>query len=259
MNPTRILILGGNGQLGQCLQKAERDVSQNIETRYTSSAEVDVCDASQIETVFNDFKPQICINATAYTAVDLAETETEKAFAINAQAVGEIANLCKEHHCEFIHVSTDYVFDGETEISYDEDNFTNPQSVYGASKLAGEALALENNPKTHIIRTSWLYSEFNKNFVKTMLTLFKTKDELTVVADQYGQPTNANHLAEAIFSIALHPKKVHGIYHFSNEGETTWCEFAAKIAQLSGAIRIQLPQPDAEELHDFARKVFVGH
>jgi dTDP-4-dehydrorhamnose reductase len=235
MNPTRILILGGNGQLGQCLQKAERHVSQNIETRYTSSAEVDVCDTSQIEAIFDDFKPHICINATAYTAVDLAETETEKAFAINAEAVGHIAEICKTYHTELIHISTDYVFDGESKISYDEDNFTNPQSVYGASKLAGEQLALENNPKTHVIRTSWLYSEFNKNFVKTMLMLFESKPELNVVADQYGQPTNANHLAEAIFSIALSPKKHYGIYHFSNEGETTWCDFASKIAQLSGS------------------------
>ena len=150
---------------------------------------------------FSDYQPDFCINASAYTAVDLAEQEKEKAFAVNAEGVGYLAEACAELNIDLIHVSTDYVFDGETDLPYTEDDFTNPLGVYGASKLEGENLALEKNPKTIIIRTSWLYSEFNKNFVKTMLNLFSTKDELNVVADQFGQPTNANDLAKVIMKI----------------------------------------------------------
>ena len=149
------------------------------------------------------------------------------------QQINHIVEACTEKGIDLIHISTDYVFSGDTNIPYSEDDFTNPLSVYGASKLEGENLALENNPKTIIIRTSWLYSEFGKNFVKTMLNLFSTKDELNVVADQFGQPTNANDLAEAIMKIISTEEKEYGIFHFSNYSETTWFDFAKKIAELS--------------------------
>ena len=231
----RILIVGGNGQLGNCIRKIAADFENRYEFNFTDSTTLNVNDRESISDVFYDFKPHFCINASAYTAVDLAEKEPEKAFAVNAEGVANLAEACEEYNCVLIHVSTDYVFDGETNISYSEDSFTNPQGVYGASKLKGEELATDINPKTIVIRTSWLYSEFNKNFVKTMLNLFSQKDELGIVADQFGQPTNSNDLAEAILKIIETEPKTYGIFHFSNYPETTWFEFAQKIAEFSGS------------------------
>lgn len=231
----KILVVGGNGQLGQCLRKIAPEFDWDYEFLFTDSSQLDITDADSIESNFADFNPNFVINASAYTAVDLAETETEKAFAVNAEGVKFLAEACQQYNATLIHVSTDYVFDGDTQISYSEDNFTNPTSVYGASKREGEELALEANPHTIIIRTSWLYSEFNKNFVKTMLHLFSIKNELNIVADQFGQPTNANDLAEAIMQMIETPNKKYGIYHFSNYPETTWFHFAQKIAEISQA------------------------
>lgn len=231
----KILVVGANGQLGQCFQKLAPDFENNFQFQFSSSQELDVTNAENVLEVISGFKPDFCINASAYTAVDLAEKEMDKAFAINAEGVANLAEACLQNNVVLIHISTDYVFDGESNISYSEDNFTNPQGVYGASKLKGEELAMEINPKTIIIRTSWLYSEFNKNFVKTMLNLFQTKDELGIVADQFGQPTNANDLAQAVMKIIGTEPKTFGIFHFSNESETTWFEFALKIAELSNA------------------------
>lgn len=229
----KILVVGGNGQLGNCFRKIEDNYSLDYEFLFTDSSVLDITNVDQIDAVFDDFKPDYCVNASAYTAVDLAETEKEKAFAVNAQGVANLAQACLDNNATFIHVSTDYVFDGETNLSYSEEDFTNPIGVYGESKREGEELALEINPKTIILRTSWLYSEFNKNFVKTMLNLFSQKDELGIVSDQFGQPTNANDLAEAIMEIIESKTKKFGIYHFSNYPETTWFEFAKKIAEFS--------------------------
>lgn len=229
----KVLVAGGNGQLGKCLQKIAPQFEDRFEFFFTDSSEMDITDANSVSDVFNEIQPQYCINASAYTAVDLAEKESEKAFAVNAEGVGNLAEACAEVKAVFIHVSTDYVFDGDTNLSYSEDDFTNPLGVYGESKLKGEELAIEKCPRTIILRTSWLYSEFNKNFVKTMLNLFQTKPELGVVNDQFGQPTNANDLAEAIMEIILQPSKRYGIFHFSNYPEATWFEFAAKIAEIS--------------------------
>ncbi|KFE99243.1 dTDP-4-dehydrorhamnose reductase [Chryseobacterium formosense] len=229
----KILVIGGNGQLGNCIRKIASDFENQYEFTFTDSQTLDITNRDQINDFFYDLKPDFCINASAYTAVDLAEKEEEKAFAVNAEGVGNLAEACADYKTVLIHVSTDYVFDGETNLDYSEDDFTNPIGVYGKSKLTGEELALENNPKTIILRTSWLYSEFNKNFVKTMLNLFSQKDELGIVADQFGQPTNANDLAEAIMTIIEKPNKIFGVFHFSNYPETTWFEFAKKIAEFS--------------------------
>lgn len=231
----KILIVGANGQLGNCIRTISSQYENQFEFIFTDSDTLDITDVDKVLDFFAELKPDYCINASAYTAVDLAETEKEKAFAVNAEGVGNLAEACLEHKSTLIHVSTDYVFDGETEISYSEDNFTNPLGVYGESKLAGEELALEINPKTIVLRTSWLYSEFNKNFVKTMLNLFSQKEELGIVNDQFGQPTNANDLAETIMKIIVSETKKYGIYHFSNYPETTWFSFAQKIAALSGS------------------------
>jgi dTDP-4-dehydrorhamnose reductase len=242
----KILVIGSNGQLGNCIRKIAPNFELDYEFIFTDSQTLNITDEDLVSKFFYDNKPDFCINASAYTAVDLAETEKEKACAVNATGVGNLAQACKDFKTVFIHVSTDYVFDGDTNLCYSEDDFTNPIGVYGESKLKGEELALEINSKTIILRTSWLYSEFNKNFVKTMLNLFSQKDELGIVADQFGQPTNANDLAEAIMEIIETKKKTFGIFHFSNYPETTWFEFAQKIAELSKS-NIKLNQLTTEQ------------
>lgn len=242
----KILVVGGNGQLGNCIRKIAPDFELDYEFIFTDSQTLDITNEDQVNAFFYENKPDFCINASAYTAVDLAEKEKEKAFAVNADGVAHLAQACKDYKTIFIHVSTDYVFDGETNLCYSEDDFTNPIGVYGESKLKGEELALEINRKTVILRTSWLYSEFNKNFVKTMLNLFSQKEELGIVADQFGQPTNANDLAEAIMEIIEAPQKTYGIFHFSNYPETTWFDFAKKIAEFSKS-HIKLNQLTTEQ------------
>lgn len=242
----KILVVGGNGQLGNCIRKIAPDFELDYEFIFTDSQTLDITNENQVNAFFYENKPDFCINASAYTAVDLAEKEKEKAFAVNADGVAHLAQACKDYKTIFIHVSTDYVFDGETNLCYSEDDFTNPIGVYGESKLKGEELALEINRKTVILRTSWLYSEFNKNFVKTMLNLFSQKEELGIVADQFGQPTNANDLAEAIMEIIEAPQKTYGIFHFSNYPETTWFDFAKKIAEFSKS-NIKLNQLTTEQ------------
>ena len=230
----KILVTGANGQLGQCLQKISSQFEE-FEFIFTDSETLDITIKEEVNDFFWQNAPDFCINAAAYTAVDLAETEVEKAFLVNADGAENLAEACAENNAQFIHVSTDYVFDGENNLAYTEEDFTNPLGVYGASKLAGDELALEVNPCSVILRTSWVYSEFGKNFVKTMLSLFATKEELNIVADQFGQPTNANDLAEAIMKIIKSEKITPGIFNFSNLGRISWFDFAEKIAELSEA------------------------
>lgn len=230
----KILVTGANGQLGQCLQKISSQFEE-FEFIFTDSETLDITNKEEVNDFFWQNSPDFCINAAAYTAVDLAETDVEKAFLVNADGTENLAEACAENNAQFIHVSTDYVFDGENNLAYTEEDFTNPLGVYGASKLAGDELALEVNPCSVILRTSWVYSEFGKNFVKTMLNLFATKDELNIVADQFGQPTNANDLAEAIMKIIKSEKVTPGIFNFSNLGRISWFDFAEKIAELSEA------------------------
>ena len=230
----KILVTGANGQLGQCLQKISSQFEE-FEFIFTDSETLDITNKEEVNDFFWQNAPDFCINAAAYTAVDLAETDIEKAFLVNADGTENLAEACAENNAQFIHVSTDYVFDGENNLAYTEEDFTNPLGVYGASKLAGDELALEVNPCSVILRTSWVYSEFGKNFVKTMLSLFATKDELNIVADQFGQPTNANDLAEAIMKIIKSEKITPGIFNFSNLGRISWFDFAEKIAELSEA------------------------
>ena len=230
----KILVTGANGQLGQCLQKISSQFEE-FEFIFTDSETLDITNKEEVNDFFWQNAPDFCINAAAYTAVDLAETDIEKAFLVNADGTENLAEACAENNAQFIHVSTDYVFDGENNLAYTEEDFTNPLGVYGASKLAGDELALEVNPCSVILRTSWVYSEFGKNFVKTMLRLFATKEELNIVADQFGQPTNANDLAEAIMKIIKSEKITPGIFNFSNLGRISWFDFAEKIAELSEA------------------------
>jgi dTDP-4-dehydrorhamnose reductase len=227
-----ILVTGANGQLGQELMEEGPARSIDYDFIFLSKEDLSIDDAEKVEAYFNEYKPAYLINCAAYTAVDKAESEKELAFRINSEAVGILAAACNRHNTKFIHISTDYVFDGTATTPYKEDDPVNPQSVYGASKLAGEKLAMSNNPDTVIIRTSWLYSKYGKNFVKTMLRLLKEKEEISVVNDQLGSPTHAADLAAFILLLVASKKWHPGIYHFSNDGAISWYDFANAIKEI---------------------------
>ncbi|MEH6659249.1 dTDP-4-dehydrorhamnose reductase [Leeuwenhoekiella marinoflava] len=228
----RILVTGANGQLGQELRVL---APQYVEYQFdfVTRAVFDLEDEAQMYSYLNQIQPDYLINCAAYTAVDRAESEIEKADAINHKAVGFLASWCAANTCCFLHISTDYVFDGTSGKPYRETDVTNPQSVYGASKLAGERAAQAVNPDVIIIRTAWVYSEFGTNFVKTMLRLMEERDTLNIVDDQVGSPTYAADLAQAILTICLSADWIPGIYHYSNIGRISWFDFAKSIKQLT--------------------------
>ena len=179
-------------------------------------------------------RPQIIINCAAYTAVDKAESDTVAADVLNHQAVAVLAQWTQSHGSQLVHVSTDYVFDGSSSIVLNEEATTGPINVYGKTKLAGEQACLLENPNAIIIRTSWVYSQFGNNFVKTMSRLMQERDNLNVVNDQIGSPTYATDLAQAILTIITHPNWQAGIYHYSNKGAISWYEFALAIQEIGG-------------------------
>lgn len=230
----KILVTGANGQLGREIHNLSSAYPQ-FDYIFLPRDELAIENAESVKLFFTKNRPQYCINCAAYTAVDKAESEKQLAFIINSEAVGVLAAVCKEYSCRFIHISTDYVFDGTASAPYKEEAATNPQSIYGASKLEGEKKALEYNPDTIIIRTSWVYSEFGKNFVKTMLKLMNEKEEINVVCDQYGSPTYATDLAEMILQIIASENWQPGVYHYSNDGVISWYDFALMIKELSGS------------------------
>lgn len=237
----KILVTGSNGQLGKELKRLAPGLPQ-FEFIFLSKEDLPIHHFEMVRQYFKVYHPAYVINCAAYTAVDRAESEKERAFQINGEAVGVLAAVCKEHGTKLVHISTDYVFDGTAHTAYREDSPTNPQSVYGASKLEGEKQALQLNPDTIIIRTSWVYSEFGKNFVRTMLKLLQEKEEINVVNDQLGSPTYAADLAEAILQIIVNlsihtsPRTVYGgIYHYCNEGVISWYELAVAIREKTGS------------------------
>lgn len=240
-----ILVTGAGGQLGQELNESAPFFPQ-FHFVFLSKEDLPVHDAGSIRKLFEHYHPQFCINCAAYTAVDKAESEKELAFLVNGKAVGILASVCKEYQCRLFHFSTDYVFDGTASVPYKEGSPVNPQSVYGASKLEGEKQAMKHDPDSIIIRTSWVYSSFGKNFVKTMLKLMNEKEEVNVVNDQIGSPTYAADLAEVILQIivklTIHhspviqgeaKETIHGIYHYTNDGIISWYDFAVAIKELS--------------------------
>ena len=230
----RILITGANGQLGQSIAEMSKNHKQ-IECFFVTRNELDITNEDLVNHYFDDKSFDFVINCAAYTAVDKAEDDQENAFLVNAKATEFLAKISNAKNIPFIHVSTDYVFDGTESVPRLETDQTNPIGVYGQTKLDGENLALGNNPKTIILRTAWVYSRFGNNFVKTMLRLFNDKDSISVVADQIGSPTNAIDLANAILEIVSKDELVYGIYNYSNEGECSWFEFAQKIKEFSGS------------------------
>jgi len=226
----KVLVTGANGQLGQTLQNlSEIEDFRDIDFIFFSSTELDITNQEQTATVFERYSFDYCINCAAYTAVDLAEDQEKTAFAVNAEAVKLLAQLCLAHNVILIHISTDFVFDGKKNTPYQETDFTNPINVYGASKLAGEHYITSYLKKYFIFRTSWLYSEYGNNFLKTMLRLGKERKELSVVNDQVGSPTYARDLALAILHIINSNHKNYGIYHYSNKGIISWYDFAKEI------------------------------
>ena len=230
----RILITGANGQLGQSIAEMSKN-HKEIECFFVTRNELDITNEDLVNHYFDDKSFDFVINCAAYTAVDKAEDDQENAFLVNAKATEFLAKISNAKNIPFIHVSTDYVFDGTESVPRLETDQTNPIGVYGQTKLDGENLALANNPKTIILRTAWVYSRFGNNFVKTMLRLFNDKDSISVVADQIGSPTNAIDLANAILEIVSKDELVYGIYNYSNEGECSWFEFAQKIKEFSGS------------------------
>ena len=248
-----ILVSGANGQLGQAIQSISKNYSE-IDFVFCSSSELDITNFENCQLVFDKYKPNFCINTAAYTAVDKAESEPAKAFDINANGPENLATICKKYNTTLLHISTDFVFDAyfsdgiayydrelrlplKSNLGLQETDVPFPSGVYGLTKLQGEQAIQAIWSKHFIIRTSWVYSQFGNNFMKTMLRLASERDSLNVVDDQIGTPTNAVDLAEVVMKIILsnNVENPHfGIYNFSNEGKCSWFEFAKEIFKQKG-------------------------
>ncbi|SEO49737.1 dTDP-4-dehydrorhamnose reductase [Flavobacterium sp. CF108] len=225
-----ILVTGSNGQLGSELYVLSLQYLR-YNWVFADRSKVTLDDIKLLKAQLNEIQPDIILNCAAYTAVDKAETEKEIAFTINHLAVESIAKYAEDNNIKLLHISTDYVFDGSSSTPLNEEAVTNPINIYGKSKRAGEVACLKENPNSIVIRTSWVYSKFGNNFVKTMQRLMQEKDEINIVNDQVGSPTYAADLAKAIIDIVESEKWIPGIYNYSNEGEITWYEFALAIKE----------------------------
>lgn len=233
----KVLIIGGEGQLGNSLAKVVKN-EKFAQFQITTIEQLDLSKEENIQSYFEEHSFDYVVNCTAYTAVDKAETERTTARLINAKAIQWIGRYAKLQEAGVIHVSTDYVFSGESNLPLTTKETVNPKSIYGVTKAEGEHLLRQENPKSIIIRTSWLYSEFGSNFLKTMLKLGSEKEEIKVVYDQVGAPTYATDLAQAIVQIlktvATDPEQfMPGVYHYSNEGVCSWYDFAQMIFKIA--------------------------
>ncbi len=226
----KILVTGANGQLGRCIKDAATEYPE-LEFVFVSKEELDIENLELLTNFFRKNSFSHCINTAAYTNVEKAESEPEKVFAINAEGVKNLAEICKQNHIILLHISTDYVFDGKKKSPYLETDLTNPINVYGASKLKGELYIQEICDKYFIFRTSWLYSQYGHNFLKTILKYTEEGKTLTITTEQKGTPTNANDLAKALLQVIAQDSKDYGVYHYTNSGETTWFDFAEEILQ----------------------------
>lgn len=229
----KLLVIGKGGQLSTELERLSASMSH--EAVFAGLPDFDMTREGAVKQLITQVNPDYVINAAAYTAVDKAEEQKELAYAINAKAAGDVASACKKMNSGLVHISTDYVFDGSNHRPYVEGDTVNPTGVYGASKLEGERLVLENLSEAVILRTSWVYSDFGNNFVKTMLKLCRERDSLNVIYDQVGTPTWAKDLAQAALTVIEKKQnevKASGIFHFSNEGVCSWYDFAKAIFEL---------------------------
>jgi len=238
-----VLVTGSSGQLGQSLQHIAPN-HKAIQFVFCTSSDLNITDIAQCHAVFEQYQPDYCINAAAYTAVDKAESEPEKAYAINVTGAKNIAEVCKAYNTVLLHISTDFVFDGRKKSPYNEEDLPNPTGVYGQTKLDGEIEVQQAWEKHFIIRTSWVYSQFGNNFMKTMLRLASERDTISVVNDQIGTPTYAVDLANALVQLmgVDNQQPINhnfGIYNFSNEGQCSWYDFAKKIFEVNN-IQIDL-------------------
>lgn len=240
-----ILITGANGQLGNEMRVVSAE-QEKLTYHFTDVAELDICDIEAIERYVVDHAIDCIVNCAAYTNVNKAEEDTELCDKLNHLAPANLARVAAKHQIGLIHVSTDYVFNGEHYVPYKEDEPTCPNSVYGATKLAGEQAVLSIHPEAVVIRTAWLYSTFGNNFVKTMLRLGSEREELGVVFDQIGTPTYARDLARTIQHIMV-KGIVPGIYHYSNEGVCSWYDFTKMIFALGGITTCQLKPLHTDE------------
>ncbi|MCK8523338.1 dTDP-4-dehydrorhamnose reductase [Aquimarina sp. D1M17] len=240
----KVLITGAKGQLGQCFKKIESNYP-DLEMHFASYSDLDITVKEEVKHLFSKENYEYVINCAAYTNVEQAEKEPQKAFEINAEGVKNIAEACLDHDAILVHISTDYVFDGKKNTPYTEEDSPNPLNEYGKSKLAGEQHIQKILENYFIIRTSWLYSEFGHNFLKTILRKSETVKELTITTSETGTPTNANDLAMFITELILKGESRYGIYNYSNIGEATWFDFAEEVLRISGKLeQIKLEKTD---------------
>lgn len=235
-----VLVTGANGQLGSELRRLAKDSRCSFcRFLFVDIDVLDICNRAEVQNYMSLNKVDLVVNCAAYTAVEKAENDRDLAFAVNSDGVGVLAEACVECDAYMLHVSTDYVFDGTAHTPYKESDAVNPIGIYGLSKRAGEETMMKKGVRGMVIRTAWLYSSFGNNFVKTMLRLGQEREKVMVVADQHGSPTWAADLAQAIIEIILQTdfsqRQGFEIYHYTNEGECTWYEFASAIMQLSGS------------------------
>jgi len=248
----RWLVTGAGGQLGQSL--IDHLNSTGEENLGLSRTELDICNEDQVAYWLESFRPDVVANVAAYTDVNKAELEVEKAFQVNSMAVGILASRTRDLGTKFLHFSTDYVFSGDSTVPWKTNSTVNPQSSYGRSKASGEALALALNKDSLIIRTSWLYSKYSNNFVKKMLSIaLSEKRTIEVVNDQLGQPTNAKDLVELSFK-AVAEKSIFGLMHASNSGEVSWYDYAKDIFEISGADPSRVRPIDSERFQSLATR-----
>jgi dTDP-4-dehydrorhamnose reductase len=240
-----IIVFGASGQLGQCL-KAVVEANEITSIFFPAETEANILDKAALKALFETYKPTWCINCAAYTAVDKAEDDIATARNINKTGVENISELCAEYDSALIHVSTDFVFKGDKPMPLTENDKAEPISVYGLTKLEGEQAVINTLKKYYIVRTSWLYSEYGNNFVKTMLKLGAERDELKIVADQVGTPTYGMDLAACILTIISSNVTAYGIYHYSNEGVASWYDFAKAIFDISSTKVKALPIKTSE-------------
>jgi len=237
----KILLTGSKGQLGREVVKA--GINAGLDIISMDLPEIDITDSEKLIRIFSELKPSIVINAAAYTAVDLAEMQKNLCYAVNLDGPANLTRLCGKNKARLIHISTDYVFDGKANKPYGENDPVSPVNVYGHSKAEGEKAVLAGPGKHIILRTSWLYGRYGKNFIKTMLRMGQEKKTIQVVNDQYGCPTCAYDLAEVIIVIAQRlmedQSNNSGIYHYCGKDITTWYEFAISIFQLAGELGLK--------------------